>query len=79
MRWVCEKFKKNPITDVRLGNVFANPSGMPTVHFELVLGDGEVLRGDLPFRWYADRKEWAGEKGLDWHLHPPSVKETKGR
>jgi hypothetical protein len=68
VRWVCAKFKKNPITDVRLGEVFAGPDGSPTVHFELQLKDGEVLKGDLPFRWKAETKRWMGWEALDWHL-----------
>ncbi len=71
MRWVCKRFKANPITDVRLGNVFASPSGTPTVPFELRLKDGAVLRGDLPFHfmaWGPGGKQWIGEGGLDWHL-----------
>ena len=77
MRWVCKKFKTNPITDVELGNVFANPSGVPAVHFELHLKDGEILRGDLPFYfmdWGPGGKQWVGQGGLDWHSHPPSNK-----
>jgi hypothetical protein len=68
VRWVCKKLKANPITDVQLGEVFAGPTGAPTVHFELRLKDGEVLKGDLPFYWDAKRKQWVGLKGLDWHL-----------
>ena len=76
VRWVCKKFKANPITDVRLGNVF-DLDGMPAVHFELHLKDGEILQGDLPFKWYADRKQWVGWEGLDWHLHAPPGKEAR--
>ena len=79
VRWVCNKFKANPITEVRLGDVFANPSGFPTVHFELHLKDGEILKGDLPFHWNPKRKQWIGWESLDWHLHPPPARETKGR
>ena len=60
VRWVCRKFKANPITDVRLGQVFTALDGSPAVHFELRLKNGEVLQGDLPFRWYADKKQWIG-------------------
>jgi hypothetical protein len=77
VRWVCRKFKAHPITDVRVGNVFAGPDGAPTVHFELHLKGGEVLQGDLPFHWDSERKQWIGWQGLDWHLHPPPGKETK--
>jgi peroxiredoxin len=66
--WVCKKFKANPITDVKLGKVFANPQGSPSVYFELRLKDGEILQGDLSFRWNSERKQWFGWKGLDWHL-----------
>jgi hypothetical protein len=68
VRWVCKKFKANPITDVRLGKVFAGPDGAPTLHFELQLKDGETLKGDLPFYWDSKRKQWVGLKALDWHL-----------
>jgi hypothetical protein len=68
VRWVCTKFKTNPIADVQLGKVFANPSGRATVHFTLRLKDGETLQGDLPFVWDAEKKRWDGENGLDWHL-----------
>jgi hypothetical protein len=52
-----------------LGNVFANPSGMPTIHFELHLKGGEVLQGGLPFKWDEEGKRWVGWEGLDWHVH----------
>ena len=68
VRWVCKKFKTNPIADVRLGEVFAGGDGSPTIHFELRLKDGEVLKGDLPFYWDSERKQWIGLKALDWHL-----------
>ncbi len=79
VRWVCQKFKANPITDVRLGRVFPGPDGSPAVHFELPLKDGEVLQGDLPFHWDSRKKQWIGWKGLDWHLHPPPAKGNKGQ
>ena len=68
VRWVCKKFKANPITDVQLGKVFVGPDGSPTLHFELRLKDGEVLKGDLPFYWDSKLKQWVGLKALDWHL-----------
>ena len=78
VHWVCKKFKTNPITDVQLGNVFANPGGVPTVHFELHLKDGEILRGDLPFYfmdWGPGGKQWVGQGGLDWHHSKERVSE----
>jgi len=68
VRWVCAKFKTNPITDVQLGKVFARSDGSPTLHFVLRLKDGEVLKGDLPFVWDSKKKQWIGSEGLDWHL-----------
>jgi hypothetical protein len=68
VKWVCVKFKANPITDVKLGKVFAGSDGFPTVHFELHLKDGEILQGDLPFHWDKETKQWMGWEGLDWHL-----------
>jgi hypothetical protein len=68
VRWVCDKFKANPIEDVQLGEVFSAPNGLPTVHFELRLKDGEVLKGDLSFRWDSQKNQWIGKEGLDWHL-----------
>ncbi len=69
VRWICKKFKANPIAEVRLGKVFAGRGGMPTVHFELQLKDGEILQGDLPFQFDSESKQWIGWEGLDWHLH----------
>ena len=68
VRWVCKNFKANPITDVRLGKVAAGGDGSPTVYFELHLKDGKVLKGELPFSWDAKKKQWVGQKALDWHL-----------
>ncbi|GAG51114.1 unnamed protein product, partial [marine sediment metagenome] len=71
VRWVCKKFKANPITEVRLGEVFPDSDGKFVVPFELRLKDGEILKGDLPFRWRSDEREWRGVRGLDWHLQDP--------
>ncbi len=68
VRWVCTKFKTNPIVEVRLGKVFANSGGMPTIHYELQLKDGEILKGDLPFTKDSKTGQWMGFEGLDWHL-----------
>jgi hypothetical protein len=68
VRWVCKKFKANPIAEVRLGKVFANAGGVPAIHYELQLKDGEILEGDLPFERVAKTGQWMGYEGLDWHL-----------
>ena len=54
---------------MKLGKVFPGPDGKPTLHFELRLKNGEILQGDLPFKWDSQRKQWIGWEGLDWHLH----------
>ncbi len=76
VQWVCNKFKTNPIVDVQLGKVFADPEGRPTVHFRLTLKDGEILEGDLPFvRTYNPRHgRWIGFEALDWHLQKKPAK-----
>ena len=68
VRWVCTKFKANPITKVQFGKVFTSPNGLPTVHYRLRLEDGEILEGDLPFKRESEGGEWVGRLGLDWHL-----------
>jgi hypothetical protein len=70
--WVCMKFRANPIRDVQLGKVFLGRDGLPTVHYELRLKDGEVLQGDLPFQWDPRSGRWGGWESLDWHLRNPS-------
>jgi hypothetical protein len=77
VRWVCEKFKTNPIVEVQLGKVSADLHGRPTIHYTLRLKDGEVLQGDLPFLSDAKKKRWRGQEGLDWHLRRPPCKEKK--
>ena len=68
VRWVCKRFKANPIIDVQLGKVASGADGSPTVHFQLQLKGGEIIEGDLPFRWDSKKKQWIGREGLDWHL-----------
>ena len=70
VKWVCNKFKTNPIVDVQLGKVFADSEGRPAVHFRLTLKDGEVLQGDLPFvrSYHLGHESWMGVEALDWHL-----------
>jgi hypothetical protein len=82
VRWVCKKFKANPITDVQIGKVVAGADGSPTTHFALRLKDGEVLQGDLPFHfinWGPGGKQWVGEGALDWHLRPPPAQHTNSK
>ncbi|MGO9113062.1 MAG: M56 family metallopeptidase [Thermoguttaceae bacterium] len=72
VKWVCDKFKADPIVDVQLGKVFTDFEGRPTVHFRLTLKDGENLQGDLPFirnnRSGHENGKLTGIDALDWHL-----------
>jgi peroxiredoxin/outer membrane lipoprotein-sorting protein len=72
VKWVCNKFKADPIVDVQLGKVFADSEGRPAVHFRLTLKDGEILQGDLPFirnnRSGHEYGNLTGIDALDWHL-----------
>jgi beta-lactamase regulating signal transducer with metallopeptidase domain/peroxiredoxin/outer membrane lipoprotein-sorting protein len=79
VKWVCNKFKTNPIVDVQLGKVFADSEGRPTVHFRLKLKDGEILQGDLPFvrTRQPGRGSWMGFKALDWHLEKDREKKPR--
>ena len=67
VKWVCNKFKADPIVDVQLGKVFADSEGRPTVHFRLTLKDGEILQGDLPFihSRRSGRGSWTSWTGVE--------------
>ena len=69
--WICTTFKSNPIKQVKLGKVFENGRGSPTVPYKLTLRDGRILSGDLPFYYSARPDRWIGERGIDWHLKYP--------
>lgn len=74
--WICRTFKTNPIVNVELGKVYANPQpvneqkGLPTVPYKLTLRDGSTLQGNLPFAYEfeAGKGHWFGLQGIDWHL-----------
>jgi len=68
VRWVCNKFKTDPIIEIRLGKVCADSDGWPTVHFQLSLKDGESLEGDLRFERDTIKEPWRARGGLDWHV-----------
>jgi len=76
VKWMCQTFRDNPIVRVELGVVFANEyevhgyKGLPTVPYKLVLEDGTVLEGCLPFEYNFDGDvgHWHGLQGIDWHL-----------
>ena len=73
--WICKTFKDNPIMSVKLGETTESKVrgsrgriNLPAVPYELVLKNGEILEGDLPFRYDQQNKSWFGTQGLDWHL-----------
>jgi beta-lactamase regulating signal transducer with metallopeptidase domain len=76
--WCCTHFKDNPIVSVRLGDVFIGDAlvigrtGWPTVPYKLMLKDGTVLAGNLPFNYDIDQGQghWHAIEGIDWHLWP---------
>ncbi len=78
VQWMSQTFKTNPIANIELGKVFANPlpvngeKGLPTVPYKLTLKDGSTLQGDLPFQYEfeAGAGHWFAFQGIDWHLRP---------
>jgi hypothetical protein len=76
VQWMSKTFKANPITNVEVGQVFANPEklnghdGLPAVPYRLTLKDETVLEGNLPFEYNFDGNQghWHGLHGIDWHL-----------
>jgi len=76
VKWMCQTFSVNPIASVELGTVLANEheihgrKGLPTVPYKVILEDGTVLQGCLPFEYNFDGDvgHWHGLQGIDWHL-----------
>ncbi len=68
VQWVCRTFKNNPVEHVELGKVFEGPENLPTIPYKLMLHDGRILKGELPFRYDPQQQCWVGIRGLDWHL-----------
>ncbi len=66
--WVKTHFTKNPIREFKLGEVYLNEEGLPTVPYELIRAEGEPLTGSLPFQYHPQCGVWEGTQGLDWHL-----------
>lgn len=67
-KWIKETFSKNPIVSVNLGAAFLDKSNRPAVPYKLILKDGAILEGVLPFQYDAKNKRWYGIEGIDWHL-----------
>jgi len=66
--WMCKTFKDRPIETVELGEVSTDKEDRPAVPYKLVLTDGTVLEGDLPFEYRARGQYWLAVHGLDWYL-----------
>jgi hypothetical protein len=58
---------------VREGDFGPGESDRPAVPYKLVLKDGTVLEGVLPFSYSARSGSWSADRGLDWHLLQPSL------
>ncbi len=67
-KWIKDTFTKNPIVSVKLDAVFLDKSNRPAVPYKLILKDGTILEGVLPFLYDAKNKRWYGTEGIDWHL-----------
>ena len=67
-KWISETLASNPIHSVKLGTLFLDKSNRPTIPYKLVLKDGAILEGFLPFDYDAQQKGWYGVEGIDWHL-----------
>jgi hypothetical protein len=76
VRWICITFKANPIESIELGKVFKSEKAsvwggkpmIPAISYKLVLKDGTILEGTLPFAYHVKQQCWRGELGVDWHL-----------
>lgn len=68
MKWICQRFRTNPIVAVDLGEVARQADNHAVVPYQVTLKDGTKLEGVLPMQWDARGQQWFGVEGLDWHL-----------
>ena len=68
MRWICQRFRTNPIVAVDLGEVTQDAENHAAVPYKVTLNNGAKLQGVLPMQWDARGQQWFGVEGLDWHL-----------
>lgn len=76
VKWICEHFQDNPITQVNWGAVTrSNKKGfwkghtnVPSIAYQFTLQDGKRLTGTLLFDYHPEKDLWMGLHGLDWHL-----------
>jgi hypothetical protein len=68
MRWICQRFRTNPIVAVELGEVARQADSRPALSYRATLQDGARLEGVLPLEWDVRAQTWLGVEGLDWHL-----------
>lgn len=75
-RWICRQFSTNPIVKVEFGEVSLKPPARPSVPYHVLLQDGTMLQGVLPFKWRPESGRWEPLEGLDWHLEKKSEGHT---
>jgi len=68
MKWICQRFRTNPIVAVDLGEVTQHAENRAAVPYQVTLKNGVKLGGVLPMQWVARGQQWFGVEGLDWHL-----------
>jgi hypothetical protein len=81
VKWICQTFSTNPITDVWVGKVFvtdkeiAGRAGLPAAVYQVTLQDKSIIMGYLPFRKIAANgaELWQPVFGIDWHLREKPI------
>jgi hypothetical protein len=73
MKWICQRFRTNPIVAVNLGEVTRHGEHRAALPYHVTLNNGDKLEGVLPMQWDARGQQWFGVEGLDWHLRKPQT------
>jgi hypothetical protein len=73
MRWICQRFRTNPIVAVNLGEVTQLTDKSAALPYQVTLKNEAKLEGVLPMQWDARGQQWFGVEGLDWHLKNPNT------
>jgi len=77
MKWICQRFRTNPIAAVELGEVTQHNDNQAAVPYHVTLKNGAKLEGVLPMQWDARGQQWCGVEGLDWHLGKSRAEQFK--
>lgn len=71
VKWVCATFSKDPIQEVKLGDVIKGEDGLPVIDYTVTLASARVLKGTLVFEYLPREGRWMGKRGIDWHIQFP--------